>query len=1233
MNLKTIHTIKKLVLIYLIILSNVCFSQNSTCANATPFCTGNVMNFPAATNAAAAQPGPYYGCLGSQPNHAWFFMQMNTSGPMSIVMSANWDIDFICWGPFPNMAGACSNLTQGNTQSCSYSGSNTETCTISNAIAGQFYLLLITNFSNQVQNITFSQSNANAPGAGTTNCGLVCLISGTNTGVICPGNTATLSVLPSPATSSAVTSYTWLAPGGFSTTISPIITPSLQTTITYTLRGSTASSTCQSLSTVTVAPNPVFTLTPSNPSICQGGNFFASCNFAAGSNTTAFAYSWAPNSGAGVFNPFLPNTLINPPLITPTIATVVYSIVVTPTILSCPVTRTLVLTIYNPTTPTLSMPPPLCNTFNSVLLTAVPGGGTWTTNNAISPSGLLTPNLATIGTSTVLYSVGVGTCIVNNFGSISVSQFNTPALSSNPSTLCVQDPMINLMGIVQSTLTGSWSGIGVTSNTFNPNNLATGIYNLTYTTLSTPNPSVCPSSTVLSVSVFNPPTPTINPIAALCNNSQSVTLFANPSGGVWSLNSGVSNLGVQTPSLNSIGTNSVTYTAGQFTCLASSSTTFHVSQFNTAALSGTIANLCVSNNPVNLMAIVQNTTGWWSGLNVVNSQLFNPAGLPSNTYSLTYTNPSSPNPAICPDSKTIAVSVLNPASPNISLAGPFCSISGVVQLSVSPNTGTWSSAPYLTSGGLFTPSLATVGNNQVQYVIGTNTCNSQQTKFISVEAFVPSNIVNSIPNQCNTSSAVNLLPITVNNLGVWAGPGILGASFSPNMTGAGVFVLNYNTASSPSGLCPSQSTVAVTVFSLAPPNITKIGPFCNSGSPIQILVNPLGGIFGANSPMVTSQGLFNPPIANIGDNLVNYSISVGPCIAYAQTTINIEKFVSADLEKYAGPYCKDHTPVNMNSFVKNPGGIWSGPAMVGSLFYPNTANIGNNNVLIYKTNSSPTASLCPDTSAIRVQVNAYPQVTALSGSQRGCVPMKATFNTLNTNTGSGLWNFGDGSATQQGLSATHTYTSSGSYSVSFTYADSEGCSTSTVVNNAITVLDLPKANFDYYPSEITVAEPEVLFNNLSAVLGDNNYQWLVNGISQSNELNPKITFTQVAEYKVTLKATTIDGCKDELSKTLVVKNNFNLFIPNSFTPNSDGKNDVFIPIFSNFGVDTKQYDLEIFDRWGSSIFRSTDIYKGWDGTNKNSDEPIKEGLYIYKIKYKALDGIFYNTMGHLTLLK
>lgn len=236
MNLKTINTIKKLVLIYLIILSSVCFSQNSTCANATPFCTGNVMNFPAATNAAAAQPGPYYGCLGSQPNPAWFFMQMNTSGPMTIVMSANWDIDFICWGPFPNMAGACSNLTQGNTQSCSYSGSNTETCTIANAVAGQFYLLLITNFSNQVQNITFSQSNANAPGAGTTNCGLVCLISGTNTGVICSGNTATLSVLPSPATSSAVTSYTWLAPGGFSTTISPIITPSLQTTITYTLR-------------------------------------------------------------------------------------------------------------------------------------------------------------------------------------------------------------------------------------------------------------------------------------------------------------------------------------------------------------------------------------------------------------------------------------------------------------------------------------------------------------------------------------------------------------------------------------------------------------------------------------------------------------------------------------------------------------------------------------------------------------------------------------------------------------------------------------------------------------------------------------------------------------------------------------------------------------------------------------------------------------------------------------
>jgi gliding motility-associated-like protein len=61
--------------------------------------------------------------------------------------------------------------------------------------------------------------------------------------------------------------------------------------------------------------------------------------------------------------------------------------------------------------------------------------------------------------------------------------------------------------------------------------------------------------------------------------------------------------------------------------------------------------------------------------------------------------------------------------------------------------------------------------------------------------------------------------------------------------------------------------------------------------------------------------------------------------------------------------------------------------------------------------------------------------------------------------------------------------------------------------------------------------------------------------------------------------------------------------------------------------------MEIFNRWGQSLFRTTDVNKGWDGSLQNNSESLKEEVYVYKIKYKDLDGNFYNKMGHLTLLK
>ena len=76
------------------------------------------------------------------------------------------------------------------------------------------------------------------------------------------------------------------------------------------------------------------------------------------------------------------------------------------------------------------------------------------------------------------------------------------------------------------------------------------------------------------------------------------------------------------------------------------------------------------------------------------------------------------------------------------------------------------------------------------------------------------------------------------------------------------------------------------------------------------------------------------------------------------------------------------------------------------------------------------------------------------------------------------------------------------------------------------------------------------------------------------------------------------------------------FVPNAFSPNEDGKNDVFLP---GFGADCTlaTYNLRVFNRWGMLVFESLALETGWDGEFRN--EPAPQGAYLYSIQY-TLEG-------------
>lgn len=240
--------------------------QNNHCATADPFCTDNGMyEFPAGVDAGNGEGGPDYDCLHTTPNPAWYFMRIGTPGNINIYMysTPGVDIDFCCWGPFDDPETPCPNgLTENKVVSCSYSGNATETCMIPNgAQTGEYYILVITNYSNQVCDIHFSKTN----GTGTTDCGIMPPLVN-NDGPYCFGDDIHLT-----ANGQSGASYHWMGPNGFdSHQQNPTITNcTMEMAGTYSCFITVGAQTSDPIGTqVVIYPQPTASFT--STTVCQG---------------------------------------------------------------------------------------------------------------------------------------------------------------------------------------------------------------------------------------------------------------------------------------------------------------------------------------------------------------------------------------------------------------------------------------------------------------------------------------------------------------------------------------------------------------------------------------------------------------------------------------------------------------------------------------------------------------------------------------------------------------------------------------------------------------------------------------------------------------------------------------------------------------------------------------------------------------------------------------------------
>ena len=169
----------------------------------------------------------------------------------------------------------------------------------------------------------------------------------------------------------------------------------------------------------------------------------------------------------------------------------------------------------------------------------------------------------------------------------------------------------------------------------------------------------------------------------------------------------------------------------------------------------------------------------------------------------------------------------------------------------------------------------------------------------------------------------------------------------------------------------------------------------------------------------------------------------------------------------------------------------------------------------------------------------------------------------------------------------------------------------------VKVLNQPLAAFSNFPDYPTNIHPLVTFKNTSKEAAT--WIWNLDNRTDENVDRFDHEFTEVNQvYNVQLIVRSEDGCMDTVMKTLPFVMETTLYYPNSFSPNGDGDNDLFFVLSE--GVQLKDFNLEIYNRWGEQVFRTVRQTQGWDGRNPGG-ALVPIGTYHFIMHYRDDENI------------
>ncbi len=852
----------------------------------------------------------------------------------------------------------------------------------------------------------------------------------------------------------------------------------------------------------------------------------------------------------------------------------------------------------------------------------------WTTTggNILTSPSLNTIGVDAAGTYSLTVTNTVTGCSSLQFVNVNGSSaLPTVTVSPTAYTLTCATPSVQLNATSSTSgVTYSWTtsgGVLTATNISNPVATSSGTYIVSVTN---PTTGCVSSETLVIVPDANVPSAVISATSAVINCSvsvQSATIVTTPSVNItyaWN------------PSPSSgAGTSMATFsTSGTYSCLITNTTNSCTTSAQivittdtvrpTLSLTPSQAITCTTPS-VTINSTVTPSTGityGWNGIGIIGTT--NVDSIDVNTsgdFTLTVTDGANG----CTATQTVSITD-NTAPPTVTVTPlnyTLTCATPTVQLNASTVASDVSYSWTTTGGSLSANNISNpVALASGTYsVIVTNTltgCQSTETLVIVPDAAAPTSTLSATNGILNCIVSVQTVTVTstpnTNMSYSWSpAPASGGNSSTPTFSTAGTYSclitdLTNSCTTTSSQIVISTDTIKP-VFSVTPSaTITCVTPSVTLNStvttPTSVVIYAWAG-----ASIIGTSTASTADVNAIGDYTLTVLNAANGCTASAVSNVVSNGSVPTITLTSSSTTISCAVPTVTLSAASNPGNIITWSTATATLTNPALVSVADN----YTVTVVDGTSGCTITQPVSVTGSTINPGAAITNTVMPCGALSVMLSGSTTSTNSVTYSWSGPGTILNGSTANPIVDQTGVYTLSVT-DNTNGCSSTNTVN-----ITQGNVTADFTPDPTSGQSP-LTVNFTDHSIGAVNYSWDFGDVANntSTSANPSHIYT-TGTYTAMLIVSS-GTCLDTMYKVIVVEDALTLEIPNVFTPNSDGTNDVFT--IKSTGV--KEISLQIFNRWGEKLYEFSGQNAAWDG-KAASGAKAPEGTYFYFVKAKGFD--------------